>query len=172
MSLTPTPIQAKNTGKTANTKQPPWGASAPAVNDFLAGPAQVLAGDPGNRSHAQIAEANRIAFSRLRPQWAKTGVASPAYSPPRTRECIERALEASGLIQQDWHLDGLSKIREVLLVSQILDQFGQAPDRPSQLERIARARIHMRALECVFTGVKSAIDQAETELDLVEPAAE
>jgi hypothetical protein len=151
---------------------PPWketASTAATVAGFLAAPSRPPGTDPAKRSAEMIQSDNDRARARLRPMWAKTASAAPNYVPPRTRAHIEAKLEASGLPRAAWWLNELSTVRQVTLVSQALDQLGSALDRPAQIERIARAKDHLLALECMAAGVKAAIEQAERELGLADP---
>jgi hypothetical protein len=152
---------------------PPWkeaASTAATVSGFLAAPSRPPGIDAAKRSAEMIKSDNDRAFARLRPLMAKPPVAAPNYVPPRTRACIQSELEASGLPRAAWGLNELSTIRQVTLVSQALDQLGQALDRPAQIERLSRAKDHLLALDCMARGVRAAIDQAESELGLNTPA--
>jgi hypothetical protein len=154
---------------------PPWNSTAPmaaTVAGFLAAPSRPPDNDPAKRSADMIKSDNDRAFARLRPLMAKPPVAAPSYVAPQTRTHIEAKLAASGLPRAAWWLNELSTIRQVVLVRQALEQLAQAVDRADQIERISRAKNHLLALDCMVSGVRSAIEYAESQLGLAEPATE
>jgi hypothetical protein len=140
-------------------------------SEFLASPSRRdRDADAAYRDSQAVDAANKAAFARLRPLQARTPVVTPGFIPPRTHDHIERAFEASGLPRQDWHLEGVCSIREVILISQILDQLGRSEDRATQLVRLEKARTHIKALECAFMGAKAAVDLAEVICELNAPS--
>jgi hypothetical protein len=152
---------------------PPWketASTAATVAGFLAAPSRPPGNDPAKRSADMIKSDNDRAFARLRPLMAKPPVAAPNYVSPQTRTHIEAKLAASGLPRAAWWLNELSTIRQVVLVRQALEQLALAVDRADQIERISRAKTHLLALDCVASGVRAAIEQAESQLGLAEPA--